>query len=760
MAKPSHVTIIIVVLAVLIIGGILLCKSIFTKKVANPSYIGPTEVTIRDGKMTPEILLALGRLSDPQVNPDGKKILYGVTYNSLTEDRFCRNLYICNIDGANQHPISFEGQSINNARWISNGNKIAFLQGGQIYTAPLKKDGNNWKLGKKKKISNIPAGISEFKLSPDQSQLIFVSSIQSELKKPSDLYADLNKVNAITTDDLMYRHWDHWNTEIPHSYISDIKLSRAGKNAITPENSVDILEGEMFELPSMPFSGIEQLAWSPCGKYIAYSCRKLSGKKYAFSTNTEIYLYNVEKKSTSMIEMGGGYDTDPKWSPDGKSIAFISMERDGYEADKQRLFIASLKEEKGDLPTVINTREIAPNFKYNVSGPVWSEDSKSIYFTALTEGINAIYKLEVETSEIARLTDQNQWNDFGSPFHVSNEGGKTRLLTYWASMNFPTELVAVDIDGGKPSYTPITEVNEGILKQLSQPKTEARMIETVDGKEMLTWVMYPPNFDPAKKYPSILICLGGPQGTISQGWSYRWNYRLMASQGYIVVLPNRRGTTAFGQEWTEQISGDYSGLNIQDYLSAAKELKAEPFVDKMAATGASYGGYSVYYLAGVHGGVFDAFIAHAGIFNQEHMYQTTEEMWFPNFDNGGMSECKIDPKVGTPLAPVGPKGDGETFGGIYQPGSPWSTKPEAKRHYANSPHKLVTNWNTPIMVIHGGSDFRVPLEQGMAAYNSAQMMGVPSRLLVFPEENHWILKPQNSIFWHREYFKWLDMWCK
>ena len=277
---------------------------------------------------------------------------------------------------------------------------------------------------------------------------------------------------------------------------------------------------------------------------------------------------------------------------------------------------------------------------------------------------------------------------------------------------------------------------------------------------MLTWVLYPPQFDPAKKYPSILICLGGPQGTLSQGWSYRWNYRLMASQGYVVVLPNRRGTTAFGQEWTEQISGDYPGLSMQDYLCAAREVKAEPYVDKMAACGASYGGYSVFYLCGTHENTFDAFIAHAGIFNEEHMYMTTEEMWFPNFDNGGLHECKIDPRVGTPEAPVGPAGDGQTFGGIRQGGSPWSNLPKTKRHYELSPHKLVTKWHTPLMVIHGGMDYRVPVDQGMAAYNAAQMMGVPSRLLIFPDENHWILKPQNALMWHREYFKWLDTWCK
>ena len=327
-------------------------------------------------------------------------------------------------------------------------------------------------------------------------------------------------------------------------------------------------------------------------------------------------------------------------------------------------------------------------------------------------------------------------------------------------MDFPTELVAVRHSEAGNEYVPVTDENGHILSQLSEHKTEARYVKTVDGKDMLTWVLFPPQFDETKEYPAITICLGGPQGTLSQGWSYRWNYRLMASQGYVVVLPNRRGTTAFGQEWTEQISGDYPGLNMQDYLVAARSVKAEPYVGKMAACGASYGGYSVYYLCGTHGDVFDAFIAHAGIFNEEHMYMTTEEMWFPNFDNGGLHEAEIDPRVDTEESPVGPAGDGLTFGGIKQGGSPWSTEPKAVRHYELSPHKLVTKWHTPLMVIHGGMDYRVPVDQGMAAYNCAQMMGVPSRLLIFPDENHWILKPQNAMMWHREYFRWLDQWCK
>ena len=365
----------------------------------------------------------------------------------------------------------------------------------------------------------------------------------------------------------------------------------------------------------------------------------------------------------------------------------------------------------------------------------------------------ALYKVD-KKGVITALTDP-AYNATGITF---SPDGKYFVASV-SNVTAPTK-VMVSHTSGKKAPLVVADMRGKDYDASKYALGELVYMTTADGFRLPGMIVYPKNFDPAKKYPSILICLGGPQGTLSQGWSYRWNYRLMAAQGYVVVLPNRRGTTAFGQEWTEQISGDYPGLNMQDYLVAARTVKAEPYVDKMAACGASYGGYSVYYLCGTHEDTFDAFIAHAGIFNEEHMYMTTEEMWFPNFDNGGNHETVIDPRVGTPEAPVGPAGDGVTFGGIKQGGSPWSNDPKAIRHYALSPHKLVTKWHTPLMVIHGGMDYRVPVDEGMAAYNAAQMMGVPSRLLIFPDENHWILKPQNALMWHREYFRWLDQWCK
>ena len=783
------------------LAAIVIGLFIFMKKerheISSEGYIGRSTITVEDGKMGPEALLAFGRMSDPQVSPDGKHILYGVSYTSVEENRSVRNLFICNLDGTGNQQLTTAGKSISNARWSNDGKKLIFLYGSQIWTADIK----NKTLKKYRKISDVANGIGEFKISPDGKKVMYVSYIKSAVKSPTDCYGDLDKATAYTTDDLMYRHWDHTVMEIPHTFVADIDIDSNSMG-----EGRDILEGEkeLYELPTEPFGGLEQLSWSPDSRFIAYSCRKAAGKKYAFSTNTEIYIYNAETGQSELIEMGGGYDTDPVWSPDGTKLCWISMERDGYEADKQRLVVAEVSMPGNDVKTAGNeaqtevneaqtgnTKEAMPqigkiqditvDFKYNVSSPVWAADSKSIWFASLAEGLQGIFRAyeDAESWDIERITGEDMWYDFGSPFHVAeNEDGSKTLYTTWCSMDFPTELVAVTINPagetvatGKASlkaecpvitdavsYNQITDENGHILNQLASHETEARYVKTVDGKDMLTWVLYPPQFDPTKEYPSILICLGGPQGTLSQGWSYRWNYRLMASQGYVVVLPNRRGTTAFGQDWTEQISGDYPGLNMQDYLAAAREIKAEPYVGKMAACGASYGGYSVYYLCGTHENTFDAFIAHAGIFNEEHMYMTTEEMWFPNFDNGGLHETVIDPRVGTPQGPVGPAGDGVTFGGIKQGGSPWSNDPKAVRHYALSPHKLVTKWHTPLMVIHGGMDYRVPVDEGMAAYNAAQMMGVPSRLLIFPDENHWILKPQNAMLWHREYFRWLDKW--
>ena len=714
----------------------LLCLACNPSMKKAQDYIGPSDIRVEDGKMTPEVLLSFGRLSDPQLSPDGKTVIYGVSYTDIAANRSCRNLYAIPSEGGAPTLLTMEGKSVSNARWSPDGKHVWFLQGGQVWKAPFKGKG----LGRKTKVSDIPAGISEFELSPDGSSILYVSSVPSSLETPVRSDPALSKAEAYATEDLMYRHWDHWVEDIDHSFI-------APSDRITPDSSTDILGGAdvKFQLPNGPFGGIEQLCWSPDGKFIAYSCKKKTGKEYAFSTNTEIYIYNIETGDTSQVTNGGGYDTDPVWSPDGTRLAWLSMERDGYEADRTRLMIAALSTDETPVAAAVN--EVP--FDYNATGPVWSLDGNYLYFNALyPDGVQGIFKVAAEGAATPELvTKKGDWKDYDSPFGFLDDG---TLLTTLCTMDFPTEIGSIK-DG---SLTMLTDENGHILSQLKNGKTEKWQVETVDGQKMLTWALFPPEFDSTKVYPAIEICLGGPQGTLSQGWSYRWNYRLMAAQGYVVILPNRRGTTAFGQPWCEEISGDYPGLNMQDYLSAAKVTKSKPYIGKLAACGASYGGYSVYYLAGIHGDVYDCFIAHAGIFNEEHMYMTTEEMWFPNWDNGGLHEYAFTP------GEIGAKGDGETFGGMRQGGSPWSNAPKAVRHYEKSPHNLVRNWHTPILCIHGGSDFRVPYDEGMAAFNAAQMMGVPSRLIVFPNENHWILKPQNALYWHRSYFDWLDRWTK
>lgn len=764
------------------------CKSQNEEEAA---CIGPSGIQVTDGKMTPEVLLSLGRLSDPQLSPDGTLILYGVSYTDIAANRSCRNLFLCKPDGTGKVQLTREGRSVSNARWAKDGRAVYYLQEGQLYKAPFKGEA----LGTGEQLSDVPDGITGFELSPDQSRILFTGTVpNTKLKQPKDFDPALDKAQAYVTEDLSYRHWDHWVLATPQAYVAElgkgtILLPAApGVSPAMSSGSEASAEGRIaavnllgadagkYQLPNEPFGGMEQFSWSPDGAWIAYSCKKVeTGREYAFSTDTEIYLCDIATGGTVRIPTGGGYDTDPVWSPDGKHVAWLSMARNGYEADKTRLMVAdfvpekaaSKQEREGEVP-VCNIRDLTAGFKYNAAAPVWAPDGRSLYFNALTEGLQAIYKIAVPdlsgnhhdiAAEPVRITPEDAWNDFDSPFGFldpldddASRHDSVVLLASYRSMEFPNELVAVHETDG--SFRPLTDENGPVLRQLKSCRTEEKWLETVDGKKMLTWILYPPEFDSTKVYPAIEILLGGPQGTLSQGWSYRWNYRLMASQGYVVVLPNRRGTTAFGPEWCEQISGDYIGLNMQDYLTAARYIKAQPYIGKLAACGASYGGYSVYYMAGIHGDTYDCFIAHAGIFDEKYLYYETEEMWFPNWDNGGLTEYAYVP------GETGPRGDGRTFGGIQQAGSPWSNAPKAVRHYSNSPAANVTKWHTPILCIHGMMDYRIPYDQGMAAFNTAQMMGVPSKLIVFPEENHWILQPQNALFWHREYFDWLDRWCK
>jgi len=670
---------------------------------------------------TPECLLSLGRVSDPQLSPDGKWILYGVNYQNVEKNNSFRSLWVVPADGS-KAPVRLAHikGSASNARWSADGKDIWFLMGGQLWRAPF----SDGKSGKPDLRSEVPAGIDGFLLSPDNSKILYVSSIPGPVKSPADADPALSKAQAYVAEDLMCRHWDHWVTSVPRTFVASI-----GLELVTPGHAQDLLEeGNFYELPTEPFGGTEQLCWSPDSRYVAYSCRKKQGRDYAFSTDAEIYLYEVASGKTARVPMGGGYDTEPVWSPDGKHLAWLSMERDGYEADKSRLMVCEV-----DFPLVSGIRDLTEGFDRDAQSPLWSEDGSALYFAAEDLGRRPVFRVSLDGGAPEKVAGEGLECCL-SPFALYADG----LLCGFDSLNRPTEIGFVSAQGLKA----LTHTNDAILDPLPEGKVEEVWIPTVDGQSLQVWVAYPPEFDASKVWPSILITLGGPQGMLGQDWSYRWNYRLMAAQGYVVVMPNRRGTTAQGQAWKEQISGDYPGLNMQDYLSAARYFKAKPFIGKMAACGASYGGYSVYMLEGLHEDVFDCFIAHAGIFDERYMWYTTEEMWFPNFDNGGLGD------------------DSQVFGGIAQGGAPYSALPRAMRHYANSPESRVTQWHTPILCIHGGKDFRIPYDQGMAAFNAAQMMGVPSKLVVFPEENHWILQPQNALFWHRTYFDWLDKWCK
>lgn len=657
------------------------------------------EVKVPNGVMTPEILQSLARVGDAQISPDGTKVLYGVTFMSIEQNKGNRELFVINLDGSDKKQITRTPQSEQNAVWIKGGEQIAFLMGGQLWV--MNADGSN-----RRQVSNYEKSIHGFLLSPDETQVLFYSDIQYG-KRVTDVYPDLPKASGRMIVDLMYKHWDEWVEAIPHPYVAPVSWDG------TMGNATDLLDGEPYEAPMKPSNGIEDFAWSPDSKTIAYACRKKTGVAYTLSTNSDIYLYNIETKKTSNLTEGMmGYDTQPVFSPDGQYIAWVSQERDGYESDKHRIFVANL--------TSGEKTYLTSDFDYNGDDLKWLPDSKSLYFICSKEGLRHIWQVDLN-KKLRQVTD-GQYDFAGYDIAAG------KMVALRQSMEKPSEVFVVTPENGEA--TEISFENKAIYDLMTTGKSVPRWIKTTDGKDMLTWVIYPPNFDPNKKYPALLYCVGGPQNMISQGWSYRWNFQIMAANDYIIVAPNRRGLPGFGQEWLEQISGDYTGQNMKDYFSAIDEVAKEPYVDenRLGAVGASYGGFSVYWLAGNHNKRFKAFVAHAGLFNMEQQYLETEEMWFANWDMGGPYWDK-DNKI-------------------------------AQRTFANSPHKFVDKWDTPILVTHGELDYRVPISQGLAAFNAAKLRGVPAEMLVYPDENHWILSPQNGILFQRVFFDWLDRWLK
>jgi dipeptidyl aminopeptidase/acylaminoacyl peptidase len=665
-------------------------------------YIGQQDVKIENRHETPEVLWAFGRVGNMAVSPDGKQVAYTITYYSISENKSNSDIYVMDTDGKNKKQLTKTTKKEGSLAWLPSGKAIAFLRDGKLWNIDPSS-------GSESQVSDIREAVEGFLYSPQENRVMLAISAKIEKCSGSDIYKDLDKSNVLIYDDLMYRHWDSWKDgNYNHIYIADIQ---GGK--IT--SATDIMPGEPFHAPTQPFGGMEETAWSPDGKTVIYTCKKLKGKEYAFSTNTELYAYNLDTKATKSITPDlPGYDKNPQFSPDGTKLLWSSMKRAGFEADKERMMVM-------DFPSCTNFKDISESLDASPSSIVWSADGNSLFLTAPYQEAHQIFKLDLATGTFTRLTD-------GIHDYQDVQLAADALMATRTTHANPAEIYRVNPADGQG--IDISQVNADLLSKIDIPTIEKRFIKTTDGKDMVTWVIYPPNFDRTKKYPLLLICTGGPQGVLGPSFSYRWNYMLMASQGYVVVVPARRGTSGSGQEWNDAISKNHGEQDERDLLSAIDEVCKEPWADKdrVGATGASYGGYSIYHLAGTHKGRFKAFLAHCGIFNMEFMYTTTEEMFFEQWETGG---------------------------------APWEKdNAVAQRSYAHSPHLLVKNWDTPIMVVHGEHDFRVPYSQGMAAFNSARMNGVEARLLIFPTETHWVLSPQNAIVWQREFFAWFDKYLK
>lgn len=696
---------------------------------AHAQMIGKNDIKLASDRMTPEALWAMGRIGGAQASPDGKQVVYQVGYYSVKENKSHQILYAMDADGKNKRQLTTSAKSETDATWIENGQKIAYLFGGQVWK--MDADGSN-----KQQLTHSKADIEGFKFSPDGKRVILIKSIPyyGTIKKNPD---DLPLTTGMVITDMNYRHWDHYVESIPHPYVAQVT-----ENGIDEEK--DILEGEPYECPMAPFGGVEQLAWSPDSKQIAYTCRKREGLAYAISTDSDIYLYDIDSQATRNLckpanyqepaidptktmatqavnhqdgDFNVGYDQNPKFSPDGKYVAWQSMKHNGYESDRNRLLVYNL--------ATGEKQYVTESFDTNVDEFCWGNDSQTLYFLACWHACVNVYQTNLK-GQVSQITDG--WYDYGS---VQLLGNTKKLLVTRHSMSHPDDIYSIALKK-KPEITQLTDENKHIFDQLEIGKIQQRWVKTTDGKEMLVWVILPPHFDETKKYPTLLFCEGGPQSPVSQFWSYRWNFQIMAAHGYVVIAPNRRGLPGFGSEWNEKVSGDWTGQCMNDYLSAIDDAAANlPFVDRerLGAVGASFGGFSVYYLAGHHDKRFKCFIAHDGAFNLESMYTDTEEAWFSNweYDDAYWNKDQTD---------------------------------RARRTYENSPHKAVDNWDTPILCIHGEKDYRINANQGFGAFNAARMKGIPAELLLFPDENHWVLKPQNGILWQRTFFNWLDRWLK
>ncbi|MBO2525018.1 MAG: peptidase S9 [Bacteroidetes bacterium] len=683
------------------------------KQVQNDTkVIGKPEIQVQDGRFTPEVMWSLGKMGEYAVSPDGKQIAYTMTYYSMEENKGNAEIYLLPTEGGDAVRLTTTAQSEFNPVW-QDDNTLLFCCDNEIRSMDVKTK-------VEKVIGTFENGLEGFKLAPDGKSIVYIATIP--VKRPEHLqklYEGLDKTTGRINEDLMYRHWDNWVDEIPQIFLASFDGLK-----IDIEHSTALIDST-FECPMRPWGGIEQYNYSPDSKTIAYTCRKKTGYDYAHSTNSDIYLYDIEKGTTkNLCPDIMGYDQNPVFSHDGKYIAWESMERDGYESDLIRLMVM-------DLTTGERTN-MSENFDYYFTGISWTDDDKEILGVVYYRGTDQIFACNRETKEFRQIS-------YGYHDVHSFELSDGKLYADQVSMQYPSEIYVYNLTDDKGEGKKLSAINDDVLSQVRMGKVEEHWIKTVDGQNMLTWLIYPYNYDSTKTYPALLYCEGGPQSEVGQFWSTRWNFMVMSGAEYFIIAPNRRGTVGFGQAWTEEISGDYGGLCMQDYMTAAdyftdnvKQIDKE----RLGACGASFGGYSVYWLAGHNydvkgyndGRRFKALLAHNGMFNFEQQYLETEEMWFDNWDIGG-------------------------------PYWDWNN-PQVKKSYANSPHLFVDKWNAPICVIHSEFDFRIVASEGMAAYNAAQMRHIPSRYLYFPDETHWVLKPQNSLLWHRNFIDWFDTHLK
>jgi dipeptidyl aminopeptidase/acylaminoacyl peptidase len=650
--------------------------------------------------ITPEILTTLKRVGSPQLSPDGKKMLYTVSTPNIKENNSQTKMYLYIFNLMANIPFFESDMKQYSPRWFPDNNRIAFISTADDIPQVFLTDTS---FSKPKKLTNTKNGVSNLLVSPDGKYISYTTDVKID-QTPQEKYPALSKANIMIFHDLPVRHWDEWIDENwRHLFIQPVGGGKA----------VDVMANERFDTPLKPFDGVSDIAWAPDSKEIAYTCKKVDN--FEWSTNSDIYVYNLKTGETKNITDGlPGFDKEPLYSPDGKWIAFHSQERAGFESDRIRLMLYN--RETGKI------HELSKTVDQWVGNMIWSPDSKFIYFSAEDGPVVPIYRIDVANGDWKILIEKQM--NFDKGLQITPDG--KYIVFGGRSMMQPTELYSVRNDGEQ--FTQLTYINEPVLRQLKKVDIRQRWIKSTDGKKFHTWVIYPPDFDSTKKYPLITYCQGGPQATISHYFSFRWNLYTFASQGYIVVAPNRRGMPGFGQAWNDAISKDWGGMPMTDILVATDEVSKEPYVDKdgMAAIGASAGGYAVFWLEGNHKGRFSAFVSHCGVFNLVSEYGATEELWFPNWENGG------------------PYWEGNN-----------------KEYYRkNSPHCFADNWDTPILISTGMKDFRVPYTQSLEAYTVAQVKGIPSELIVFPEQNHWVLKPQESILWFHEVFDFLDKYCK